>query len=218
MLVQVSPEPQPLPAAELERLARFFRLLGDPGRLRLVAALLEDRELSVRTLAASVLLSETATSQQLRILYDANVVARRRIGRRVLYRLSGGDGRALARTALNRARARASSKPKDPAVTYIITEPCIDVKDKSCVEVCPVDCIHESDRMLVIDPEECIDCGACEPECPVEAIFPEDAVPDKWAPFNKINYAYPNGIETVTELVQEQIALKPPPPIPGHRE
>ncbi len=65
-------------------------------------------------------------------------------------------------------------------MTYIIAEPCIDEKDKSCIDVCPVDCIHEYDRMLVIDPEECIDCGACEPECPVEAIYPEDALPDKW--------------------------------------
>ena len=75
-------------------------------------------------------------------------------------------------------------------MTYIIAEPCIDIKDRSCVDVCPVDCIHEAERMLVIDPEECIDCGACEPECPVEAIFPEDALPDKWEPFVKINYAY----------------------------
>src|SRR5919108_487885 len=74
-------------------------------------------------------------------------------------------------------------------MTYIIAEPCIDIKDKSCVDVCPVDCIHEADRILVIDPEECIDCGACEPECPVEAIFPEDALPDKWEPFVEINYA-----------------------------
>ena len=62
-------------------------------------------------------------------------------------------------------------------VTYIIAEPCIDIKDRSCVDVCPVDCIHEFERILIIDPEECIDCGACEPECPVEAIFPEDALP-----------------------------------------
>ena len=61
-------------------------------------------------------------------------------------------------------------------MTYIIAEPCIDIKDLSCVDVCPVDCIHVYDRILVIDPEECIDCGACEPECPVEAIFPEDAL------------------------------------------
>ena len=54
--------------------------------------------------------------------------------------------------------------------------------------------------MLVIDPEECIDCGACEPECPVEAIFPEDALPDKWEPFVKINYAYPDS-GTIDALV-----------------
>ena len=83
-------------------------------------------------------------------------------------------------------------------MTYIISEPCIDIKDRSCVDVCPVDCIHEFERMLIIDPEECIDCGACEPECPVEAIFPEDALPDKWEPFVKINYAFPQGAEAVT--------------------
>jgi len=78
-------------------------------------------------------------------------------------------------------------------VTYVIAEPCIDIKDKSCIDVCPVDCIHETDQMLVIDPDECIDCGACEPECPVEAIFPEDALPEKWAPFTKVNAAIVNG-------------------------
>ena len=57
--------------------------------------------------------------------------------------------------------------------------------------------------MLIIDPEECIDCGACEPECPVEAIFPEDALPDKWEPFVKINYAFPEGAAAVDPLVQQ---------------
>jgi ferredoxin len=88
-------------------------------------------------------------------------------------------------------------------VRSALAEPCIDIKDKSCVDVCPVDCIHESDRMLVIDPEECIDCGACEPECPVEAIFPEDALPEKWEPFVKINYAYGDGMDVVNQLVDE---------------
>jgi NAD-dependent dihydropyrimidine dehydrogenase PreA subunit len=88
-------------------------------------------------------------------------------------------------------------------VTYIIAEPCIDIKDKSCVDVCPVDCIHEADRILIIDPEECIDCGACEPECPVEAIFPEDALPDKWSAFVEINYAYDKGMGVVNELTQK---------------
>jgi ferredoxin len=55
--------------------------------------------------------------------------------------------------------------------------------------------------MLVIDPEECIDCGACEPECPVEAIFPEDATPEKWEPFAHINAAYGQGMDVVNTLV-----------------
>jgi NAD-dependent dihydropyrimidine dehydrogenase PreA subunit len=77
-------------------------------------------------------------------------------------------------------------------MTYIIAEPCIDVKDKACVEVCPVDCIHakDEDRMLYINPEECIDCGACEPACPVQAIFPEEEVPEKWKDFIGKNYEY----------------------------
>ncbi len=67
-------------------------------------------------------------------------------------------------------------------MSYVIAEPCIDVLDISCVSVCPVDCIHYEegvDRKLFIDPNECIDCGACEPECPVNAIFPEDQVPGR---------------------------------------
>ena len=74
-------------------------------------------------------------------------------------------------------------------MTYVITEPCIDVKDQSCVEVCPVDCIHadDEDRILYISPDECIDCGACEPACPVTAIFAEDDVPDEWMGFTEIN-------------------------------
>ena len=62
----------------------------------------------------------------------------------------------------------------------VIAEPCIDVLDQSCVAVCPVDCIHfeeGTDRKLFIDPDECIDCGACEPECPVNSIFPAESVP-----------------------------------------
>jgi NAD-dependent dihydropyrimidine dehydrogenase PreA subunit len=75
-------------------------------------------------------------------------------------------------------------------VTYVITAPCVDTKDRSCIDVCPVDCIHEAGRMLVIDPEECIDCGACEPECPVEAIVPEDVAPPAWA---ALGQSYPGG-------------------------
>ena len=62
-------------------------------------------------------------------------------------------------------------------MTYVIGEPCIDVLDRACVEECPVDCIYEGDRPLYIHPDECVDCGACEPVCPVEAIYYEDDLP-----------------------------------------
>ncbi len=65
-------------------------------------------------------------------------------------------------------------------MTYIIAEPCIGVLDRGCVDVCPVDCIYEGPDMLYIHPDECIDCGACEPECPVTAIFPEEDTPEEW--------------------------------------
>ena len=63
-------------------------------------------------------------------------------------------------------------------MTYVVTDSCIKCKLTDCVEVCPVDCFHEGPNMLVIDPEECIDCTLCEPECPVEAIVSEDEIPD----------------------------------------
>ncbi len=72
-------------------------------------------------------------------------------------------------------------------MTYTIAEPCIDVKDRGCVDECPVDCIYEGPRMLYIHPDECVDCGACEPVCPVTAIFYEDDVPAEWKQFNAIN-------------------------------
>jgi NAD-dependent dihydropyrimidine dehydrogenase PreA subunit len=71
-----------------------------------------------------------------------------------------------------------NSERRNVRVTYVITEPCIGTKDQSCVEVCPVDCIYDAGDHFMINPEECIDCGACEPECPVEAIYPEDEVPE----------------------------------------
>ena len=75
-------------------------------------------------------------------------------------------------------------------MTYVITDPCIGTIDKSCVEVCPVDCIHydeDVDRKLYIDPDECIDCGACEPVCPVTAIFTEEDVPDGQTDYTEID-------------------------------
>ncbi len=83
-------------------------------------------------------------------------------------------------------------------MAYIITEPCIGVKDAGCVDVCPVDCIHPmrnqegfaAAKMLYIDPDECIDCAACEPVCPVTAIFEQSAVPEKWRSYIKMNADY----------------------------
>jgi ferredoxin len=72
-------------------------------------------------------------------------------------------------------------------VTYVIAQSCVDVLDKACIEECPVDCIYEGERMLYIHPDECVDCGACEPVCPVEAIYYEDDVPEQWKDFQKIN-------------------------------
>src|SRR5919198_552848 len=84
------------------------------------------------------------------------------------------------------------------AMAYIICEPCIGTKDTACVDVCPVDCIHPrkdepefaAAEMLYIHPDECIDCGACVPACPVEAIFALDETPDKWSDFIQRNTDY----------------------------
>ena len=93
-------------------------------------------------------------------------------------------------------------------MTYVITEPCIDLKDQSCVEVCPVDCIHfaDGDRMLYIDPDECIDCGACEPVCPVTAIFSEGDVPDHWQGYAEVNALWFKDQEAARQKVN---GLKP---------
>ena len=70
---------------------------------------------------------------------------------------------------------------------FVIAGPCIGVKDKSCVEVCPVNCIYEGEDQFYIHPDECIDCQACEAACPVQAIFPDNGVPEKWAAFTQKN-------------------------------
>ncbi len=79
-------------------------------------------------------------------------------------------------------------------MTYVIAEPCVDVKDKSCIEECPVDCIYEGDRMLYINPDQCVDCGACEPVCPVESIYYQDEVPAQWKPFISANAEFCAGL------------------------
>ncbi len=95
-------------------------------------------------------------------------------------------------------------------MTYVIADPCIDVLDRACVEVCPVDCIHDEegvDRKLYIDPDECIDCGACEPVCPVTAIFAEDDVPDDQKEYTELDAKWFKEPDAVRARINE---LKPP--------
>src|SRR5947209_4330665 len=72
-------------------------------------------------------------------------------------------------------------------MTYVVCEPCHDCKYTDCVSVCPCDCFYQDDAMLYIDPDECIDCGACVPECPVEAIFHDASVPAPWVQYVALN-------------------------------
>ena len=84
-------------------------------------------------------------------------------------------------------------------MTYVVTDSCIKCKLTDCVEVCPVDCFHEGPNMLVIDPEECIDCTLCEPECPVEAIVSEDEIPDGQEGFLELNAELAQAWPVITE-------------------
>ena len=92
-------------------------------------------------------------------------------------------------------RSRNNDPRSQPQLTHIIAEPCVGTKDTSCVDVCPVDCIHptssepafETVDMLAIDPDVCIDCGLCVDACPVAAIYPEEELPAEWADYIRIN-------------------------------
>ncbi|HLF17881.1 MAG TPA: 4Fe-4S dicluster domain-containing protein [Candidatus Omnitrophota bacterium] len=95
-------------------------------------------------------------------------------------------------------------------MTHVVTEPCIKCRYTDCVTVCPVDCFHEDKEMLVIDPEVCIDCGACIPECPVQAIYTEADVPDKWKSFIATNADKAKSLPTITEK-KEPLAKDRPP-------
>ena len=110
-------------------------------------------------------------------------------------------------------------------MAYIVAEPCIGTKDRSCVDVCPVDCFYdhpdaklnekaakkpekEGDTgMLLIHPDECIHCSACEPECPVEAIFEDDAVPEKWSEYTELNAQVTEGYSD-DELDKHRVTSK----------
>jgi ferredoxin len=85
-------------------------------------------------------------------------------------------------------------------MTFVVTEQCIKCKYTDCVEVCPVDCFHEGPNFLVIDPDECIDCTLCEPECPVEAIYADDELPEGQDAFVEINARLAKVWPVITEM------------------
>ena len=111
-------------------------------------------------------------------------------------------------------------------MTYVIAQPCVDLKDKACIEECPVDCIYEGKRMLYIHPDECVDCGACEPVCPVEAIFYEDDTPEQWKDYYKANVEFfddlgsPGGASKTGPLDRDHplIAALPPDVNAEHKD
>ncbi len=95
-------------------------------------------------------------------------------------------------------------------MTYLVNESCINCKHMDCVEVCPVDCFYEGENMLVINPDECIDCGVCEPECPEDAIFADGAMSDKneldyWM---KINTKYSQEWPVVTAITDANLSAQ----------
>src|SRR5260370_2450275 len=98
-----------------------------------------------------------------------------------------GDGSASTKAPdPSRGRGCRNSEEDSTIMTYVVTEACIRCKYMDCVEVCPVDCFYEGENMLVIHPDECIDCGVCEPECPVEAIIPDSEPPaERWLELNR---------------------------------
>jgi len=85
-------------------------------------------------------------------------------------------------------------------MTFVVTENCIKCKFTDCVDVCPVDCFHEGPNFLVIDPDECIDCTLCEPECPANAIYSEDEVPEGQEQFIQLNAELSKTWPSITEV------------------
>ena len=84
-------------------------------------------------------------------------------------------------------------------MAYVVTEPCFGCKHTACVAVCPCDCFREGDQMLYIDPDYCIECDACRNECPTQAIFQEDEVPDQWRDYIALNAEMSQTCPTITE-------------------
>ena len=111
-----------------------------------------------------------------------------------------------------------ASHLQEDLVTYVIAQPCVDLKDRACVDECPVDCIYEGKRMLYIHPDECVDCGACEPVCPVEAIFYEDDTPEEWKDYYDANVHFfddlgsPGGAAKMGEIDHDHALVAALPP------
>ena len=103
-------------------------------------------------------------------------------------------------------------------MALVIQSQCIDVKDGICTASCPVDCIYEGERSLYIHPDECVDCGACEPVCPVEAIYYEDDVPDQWSVYTQANVDFfdelgsPGGASKVGKVERDAGPVPDLPP------
>jgi ferredoxin len=96
-------------------------------------------------------------------------------------------------------------------MAHVVCEPCLDCKYTDCVTVCPVDCFYQDDRMLYIDPNECICCEACVPECPVAAIFAEADVPARWASFLQLNAEHSAALKASGgHITEPQEPLKGP--------
>ena len=103
-------------------------------------------------------------------------------------------------------------------MTYIITEACVDLLDKTCIGECPVDCIYEGERMLYIHPDECVDCGACEPVCPVDAIYFESDLPGERKDYHRVNVEFfaslgsPGGASAVGKIHYDHPVVAALPP------
>lgn len=84
-------------------------------------------------------------------------------------------------------------------MAYVVAEPCINCKFTDCVAVCPVDSFHQGENFVVINPDDCIECGACEAECPANAIFEEDELPEKWQEYIELNERFAASWPKITE-------------------
>lgn len=99
-------------------------------------------------------------------------------------------------------------------MTYVITDACLDITDRSCLAQCPVDCIQPGERMHYIDPDSCIDCGACEAVCPQQAIFFADEIPDDHVAFVRINAEFSQGIRSSSGGDHPEVSALPHRAVP----